>query len=385
MNYLVNTIKSYQNKKVILLIISGLIAKFLGLIREFYMLYKFQFSIEFAHYLSIISIISLLGIVNDASVLNSFLFPKWVSDGKISIPFKRYSFYLSVAFIWAIILLYNYLVFGIGPNGILVFILVPGLILPMFVNSYLTSILLYQENFNGFAFISVLNSILHLLLTIYFSGNSIIGYVGVRWLVLIITSGFSYAYLNKNQTWFNYESKLSFKELMNLTMGFVLVNSVVWFTTLTKMIMAIIDIQYSILVNYAIIISLSLYSIAGKNFNIVNLKDQIKFKINLKRIKIFTIFYGIFFSLFFLLIIILIAHFKSGLGDFTSKVQHLNEIIFLASFYLIAILLLGYLDLSNQVSLGSNFSIIRLFSALKIFIMVLSIAIFSSIILIKFI
>ena len=62
----------------------SLIAKFLGVFREFYVLSYLEFSQEYSYYLSLIAILSLFTVLGNISILNPILFPIWIkfSGGK---------------------------------------------------------------------------------------------------------------------------------------------------------------------------------------------------------------------------------------------------------------------------------------------------------------
>lgn len=335
----------------------SLIAKFLGVFREFYVLSYLEFSQEYSYYLSLIAILSLFTVLGNISILNPILFPIWIKFNQITLPFITSRFIATILTICLIIGVYNLYIISSSHKDLSLIVGTTLILLPLIINSFLYSALIFQEKYKEFSIIAIGNAGIYLITTFLLINQGVHGYLQARWITLIFTSILLLVYLDNKKISYKTLIPISYEQSLDALKALLSVNLVLWFSAILKVTYSLIgsntEISY---ITYALIIALSFYTVVGKNINTYALKFQLIDNFKQKNALILNIaMFIIFIGGLFIFRLAL----TSKLSTFLSSYININDLILTVNFAIIlspVITFLGYYDLLNQSKIRTGIS-----------------------------
>ena len=231
------------------------------------------------------------------------------------------------------------------------------ILLPLIINSFLYSALIFQEKYKEFSIIAIGNAGIYLITTFLLINQGVHGYLQARWITLIFTSILLLVYLDNKKISYKTLIPISYEQSLDALKALLSVNLVLWFSAILKVTYSLIgsntEISY---ITYALIIALSFYTVVGKNINTYALKFQLIDNFKQKNALILNIaMFIIFIGGLFIFRLAL----TSKLSTFLSSYININDLILTVNFAIIlspVITFLGYYDLLNQSKIRTGIS-----------------------------
>lgn len=328
------------------LVFGTIIAKIFGLLRELLILTEFGYSLEISSYFSLIAVLSIFTFFSDTSIINSIAYPLWIESKKVYLKINT-KISLIIIGVIPLIFFYNYFFFNSINNNHLK-ILIAVSVIPLILNSILYSVLIFLDKKKEFLIIASSNGVIYFFATFYLLEFGLLGLIYSRLITLFLTLAIILIIVKNDVKFFFGEYAFEKGLIQKSFKRFLNVNNVLLFAITTRLLSSFIFENKMAVINYSMLIILTFYTVFSKNLNTQLIKNQIKEATLNNKIKGLYFFASITFLLLLLLSLVLIPNKIDLLG----KTIELAIPLKLSFFLFLPIILLGFIDLTQQSELS---------------------------------